>query len=45
MFDAVILQDADPKAALDTATNGVNAELTAANKKRIITERAYKQPG
>ncbi len=44
MFDAVILQDADPKAALDTATNGVNAELAAANKVRIVTERAYKQP-
>ena len=44
MFDDIILNDADPKEALDTATEGVNAELEAANKTRIITERAYKQP-
>lgn len=44
MFDAVILMDADPQAALDTATAGVNAELVASNKKRIITERGYTQP-
>jgi sn-glycerol 3-phosphate transport system substrate-binding protein len=44
MFDAVILNDADPQEALDTATTGVNAELEAANKIRIITERAYSRP-
>jgi ABC-type glycerol-3-phosphate transport system substrate-binding protein len=45
MFDAVILLDADPQEALDTATEGVNSELDAAAKTRIITERAYQQPG
>jgi ABC-type glycerol-3-phosphate transport system substrate-binding protein len=44
MFDAVILNNADPQEALNTATEGINAELAAANKVRIITERAYRRP-
>jgi ABC-type glycerol-3-phosphate transport system substrate-binding protein len=44
MFDEVVLEQTEPKAALDKATEQMNAALKAANKQRIIVERNYKGP-
>lgn len=44
MFDEVIVQDGDPKAALDKATEGMNAVFKESKVKRIIMERQYKPP-
>ena len=44
MFDEVILNKTAPKAALDTATEQMNAALKESGKPRLFTERAYKPP-
>ena len=44
MFDEVIIQDGDAKAALDKATTGMNAIFKESKVKRVITERQYKAP-
>jgi ABC-type glycerol-3-phosphate transport system substrate-binding protein len=44
MFDEVILNNGNPKAALDTATEQMNAALTAANERRLIVERNHQPP-
>ena len=44
MFDRVVLENGDPKAALDEATAGVNAEMKASGKVRFIAERRYSPP-
>jgi ABC-type glycerol-3-phosphate transport system substrate-binding protein len=44
MFDRVLLEDADPKAALDEATEAMNAAFKASGEEYSITERFYKPP-
>lgn len=44
MFDRILLENAEPKAALDEATANFNTELKDSGDKPLITERAYKQP-
>jgi phage head maturation protease len=44
MFDQTILEKGDVKAALDEATEQMNAALAASNEKRYIVEREYKPP-
>ena len=44
MFDEVVLEQADPKAALDKATEQMNEALKSSGKQRIIVERNYKAP-
>lgn len=44
MFDQVILEQADPKQALDSATEQMNAALKESGKKRLFTERNYTPP-
>jgi ABC-type glycerol-3-phosphate transport system substrate-binding protein len=44
MFDEVILGNADPKVALDSATEQMNVALRESNEKRYIVERNYKPP-
>lgn len=44
MFDEVILEKGDPKAALDKATESMNAALKSSGKRRVFTERSYKAP-
>ncbi|HET9221276.1 MAG TPA: extracellular solute-binding protein [Roseiflexaceae bacterium] len=44
MFDQVILENAEPKAALDTAAAEMTKILKESGKKRIIVERNFKPP-
>lgn len=44
MFDEVILNKADVRAAATTATEQMNAALASSGKQRLFTERAYKPP-
>ena len=44
MFDEVILNNADAKVALDTATEQMNVALRDADKRRFIVERNYQPP-
>jgi ABC-type glycerol-3-phosphate transport system substrate-binding protein len=44
MFDKTILEKGDVKAALDEATEQMNAAFAASDEKRYIVERAYKAP-
>jgi hypothetical protein len=44
MFDQVILEKAEPKAALDTATAEMTKILKESGKKRVIVERNFKPP-
>ena len=44
MFDEVILNNADAKVALDTATEQMNVALKDADKRRFIVERNYQPP-
>ena len=44
MFDEVVLNKADVKAAADTATEQMNAALKSSGKQRLFTERAYQPP-
>lgn len=44
MFDKTILEKGDVKAALDSATEQINAAFAAAEKQRYIVEREYKPP-
>jgi multiple sugar transport system substrate-binding protein len=44
MFDEVILNNGNPKAALDSATEQMNAALQSANERRLIVERNYQAP-
>jgi hypothetical protein len=44
MFDKTILEKGDVKAALDEATEQMNAAFAASDEKRYIVEREYKPP-
>jgi ABC-type glycerol-3-phosphate transport system substrate-binding protein len=44
MFDEVILNNGDPKAALDSATEQMNAAFKDSNERRLIVERNYQPP-
>jgi multiple sugar transport system substrate-binding protein len=44
MFDKAILEKGDVKAALDEATEQMNAAFAASTEKRYIVEREYKPP-
>jgi hypothetical protein len=44
MFDEVILNNGNPKAALDSATEQMNAAFQAAGERRMIVERNYQPP-
>jgi multiple sugar transport system substrate-binding protein len=44
MFDEVILNNEDPKVALDAATEQMNAELSASGTPRLIVERNFQPP-
>jgi multiple sugar transport system substrate-binding protein len=44
MFDKTILEKGDVKAALDEATEQMNAVFAASDEKRYIVEREYKPP-
>jgi len=44
MFDEAILNKADVKATLDSATEQMNTALASSGKKRYIVERAYRAP-
>lgn len=44
MFDETVLTPGDVKAALDKATEQMNAALKESGKQRLFTERAYKPP-
>ena len=44
MFDEVILNNGNPKVALDSATEQMNAALQSANERRMIVERNYQPP-
>jgi ABC-type glycerol-3-phosphate transport system substrate-binding protein len=44
MFDEVILGNVEPKVALDTATEQMNAALQESGKRRLIVERNYQPP-
>ena len=44
MFDEVVLNNADAKVALDTATEQMNVALKDADKRRFIVERNYQPP-
>lgn len=44
MFDEVILEDKEPKEALDSATEQMNAAFEESGERRYIVERNYKPP-
>jgi ABC-type glycerol-3-phosphate transport system substrate-binding protein len=44
MFDEVILNNEDPKVALDSATEQMNAALRESGKRRLIVERNFRPP-
>jgi multiple sugar transport system substrate-binding protein len=44
MFDRILLENAEPKDALDEATANFNAELKASGDTPLISERAYTPP-
>jgi ABC-type glycerol-3-phosphate transport system substrate-binding protein len=44
MFDEVVLEEKEPKEALDKATEQMNAAFKESGKKRYIVERNYKPP-
>ncbi len=44
MFDEVVLNKGDVKAAADSATEQMNSALASSGKKRLFTERLYKPP-
>jgi xanthine dehydrogenase molybdopterin-binding subunit B len=44
MFDKTLLEKGDVKAALDEATEQMNAAFEASGKQRYIVEREYKPP-
>jgi multiple sugar transport system substrate-binding protein len=44
MFDKAILENEDPKVALDEATEQMNIALQESGERRIIVERNYKPP-
>jgi hypothetical protein len=44
MFDEVILGNEEPKVALDSATEQMNAALAESGKRRLIVERNYQPP-
>jgi ABC-type glycerol-3-phosphate transport system substrate-binding protein len=44
MFDEVILNNEEPKVALDSATEQMNAALRESGKRRLIVERNFRPP-
>ncbi len=44
MFDEAILNQEDPKVALDSATEQMNAAFASSDEKRFIVERSYQPP-
>ena len=44
MFDEAILNNEDPKVALDSATEQMNAALSESGKRRLIVERNFRPP-